>query len=141
MSIPVWTRHSTTWHDPKYGFSSVPPGMKGRRVALDELPAREMTIFSKILHRSPDLVLIHLTGHVRALSKEKLLGVTSMTDATELERAAMAATLAPLGEYVGSIGMNRPMADYSKQEVLTLVEVIITTYQHYFNTHNDDIPF
>ena len=63
-----------------------------------------------------------------------------MTDATELERAAMAATLAPLGEYVGSIDMNRPMADYSKQEVLTLVEVIITAYQHYFNTH-DDIPF
>ncbi len=63
-----------------------------------------------------------------------------MTDATDLERAAMAATLAPLGEYVGSIGMHRPMADYSKQEVLTLVEVVVTAYQHYFNTH-DDIPF
>ena len=64
-----------------------------------------------------------------------------MKDATDLERAAMAAALVPLGEYVGSIGMHRPMADYSKQEVLTLVEVVVTAYQHYFNTHNDDIPF
>ena len=84
MSIPVWTRQRTTWHAPKRGFSSLPPGMKGRRVALDELPERERTIFSKILHRSPDLVLILLAGHVRALSKDKLLGVTSMTDATDL---------------------------------------------------------
>ena len=140
MSVPVWTRQHTTWHDPKRGFSSLPPGVKGRRVALDELPEREKNIFSKILHRSPELVLIHLAGSVKALSKAKLLGVTSMTDATDLEQAAMAATLAPLGEYVGSIGMHRPLADYSKQEVLTLVEVIITAYQHYFNTH-DDIPF
>ena len=140
MPIPVWTRQSTTWHDPKRGFFSLPPGVRGHRVALDELPEQEKDIFSKILRRSPDLRLIHLAGHVCALSKEKLLGVTSMTDATELERAAMAATLAPLGEYVGSIGMHRPLADYSKQEVLTLVEVIITAYQHYFNMH-DDIPF
>ena len=64
-----------------------------------------------------------------------------MTDATDLEQAAMAAALAPLGEYVGGIGMHRPMADYTKQEVLTLIEVVVTAYQHYFNTHNDDIPF
>ncbi|MBF0401651.1 MAG: hypothetical protein HQL90_12905 [Magnetococcales bacterium] len=140
MPIPVWTRQRSTWHTPKRGFSSLPPGVRGRRVALDELPEREKEIFSRILRRSPDLLLIHLAGHVRALSREKLLGVTSMTDATELEWAAMAATLAPLGEYVGSIGMHRPLADYSKQEVLTMVEVIVTAYQHYFNTH-DDIPF
>ena len=140
MPIPVWTRQRTTWHNPKRGFSDLPPGVKGRRVALDEVPGRKRTIFSKILQRSPDLVLILLAGQVRALSKAKLLGVTVMTDATELERAAMTATLAPLGEYVGSIGMHRPLADYSKQEVLTLVEVIITAYQNYFNTH-DDIPF
>ncbi len=64
-----------------------------------------------------------------------------MTDATDLEQSAMAAALAPLGDYVSSIGMNRPMADYSKQEVLTLVEVVVTAYQHYFHAHNDDIPF
>ena len=142
MPIPVWTRQRTTWHAPKRGFSSLPPGMKGRRVALDELPERERTIFSKILHRSPDLVLVLLAGHVRALSKEKLLGVTSMTDATDLEQAAMAAALAPLGEYVGSIGMHRPMADYSKQEVLTLIEVVVTAFQCHMATANaDDIPF
>ena len=140
MPIQVWTRQSSTWHTPKRGFYSVPPGVRGHRVALDELPKREKDIFRKILHRSPELVLIHLAGSVKAISRVKLLGVKSMTDATDFERAAMAATLAPLGEYVGSIGMHRPLADYSKQEVLTLVEVIITAYQHYFNTH-DDIPF
>ena len=142
MDLPVWTRKRTTWHTPKCGFSSVPPGVKGRRVAMDELPARERIIFSKILKQLPDLVLIHLAGHVCALSKKKLLGVTSMTDATDLEQAAMAAALAPLGEYVGSIGMHRPMADYSKQEVLTLIEVVVTAFQCYMATANaDDIPF
>ena len=65
-----------------------------------------------------------------------------MTDATDLERAAMAAALAPLGEYVGGIGMHRPMADYTKQEVLTLIEVVVTAFQCYMATANaDDIPF
>jgi hypothetical protein len=45
-----------------------------------------------------------------------------MTDPSEMETAAMGACLSPLGEYVGSIGMGRPLADYSRQEVLTLVE-------------------
>ncbi|MEO5363488.1 MAG: DUF6511 domain-containing protein [Magnetococcus sp. DMHC-8] len=65
-----------------------------------------------------------------------------MTDASALEQAAMAAALPPLGEYVGSIGMHRPLADYSKQEVLGLVEVVITAFQCYMATANDDdIPF
>ncbi|MBF0185358.1 MAG: hypothetical protein HQM06_13385 [Magnetococcales bacterium] len=140
MPLPVWTRQPTTWHDPRRGFLTLPTGVNGCMVALDELPEREQRIFSKILHRSPDLVLVRLAGHVCALSKVKLLGVTSMIDATKFEQEAITATLAPLGEYVGSIGMHRPLADYSKQEVITMVEVIVTAYQHYFNTH-DDIPF
>lgn len=64
-----------------------------------------------------------------------------MIDATDLEQAAMAAALVPLGEYVGSIGMHRPLAEYTKQEVLTLIEVVVTAYQDHFSTHNDDIPF
>ena len=43
-----------------------------------------------------------------------------MVDPDEMEVAAMHACLAPLGEYVGSIGMQRPLADYSREEVLTL---------------------
>lgn len=52
-----------------------------------------------------------------------------MIDPTEMEMAAMRSCLAPLGEYVGSIGMERPLADYSRNEVLTLVEVVVTAYQ------------
>ena len=52
-----------------------------------------------------------------------------MVDPTKLEQAAIAAALAPLGEYVGSIGMNRPVEDYSCAEVLTLIEVVVTAFQ------------
>ena len=52
-----------------------------------------------------------------------------MVDPTETEQAALAAALAPLGEYVASIGMERPLADYSRDEVLTLIEVVVTAFQ------------
>ena len=41
----------------------------------------------------------------------------------------MRACLSPLGEYVGSIGMRRPLADYTRDEVLTLIDVVVTAYQ------------
>lgn len=141
MAIPVWMRQRTQWHETWRGWFSVPPGIRGYRVWLDELPNRERAIFASILKRSPGLVLIHLVQRVRAVSKSLILEKTSMNDATDLERAAMAAALVPLGEYVGSIGMHRPLANYSKQEVLTLIDVVVTAYQDYFIKHNDDIPF
>ena len=54
-----------------------------------------------------------------------------MIDPSDMELAAMAACLAPLGEYVSSIGMQRPLADYSKDEVLTLIDVVVTAYQEH----------
>jgi hypothetical protein len=56
-------------------------------------------------------------------------GRPAVVDPTELEQAAMAAALAPLSEYVGSIGMDRPLQDYSREEVLTLIEVVVTAFQ------------
>lgn len=141
MATTIWTRERTTWHDPKRGWMDLPIAVKGVQVGLDELPPRERGIFSKILKHSRDYVLVRLAGRVCALSRTKLLGVTSMTDATDLEKAAMAAALRPLGDYVGSIGMTRPLADYSKEEVLTMVEVVVTAFQDYFNKNNDEIPF
>ena len=44
-----------------------------------------------------------------------------MIDPTDLEKASMEAALAPLGEYVAEIGMQRPFAELTKQEVLTLI--------------------
>lgn len=61
----------------------------------------------------------------------KLMNKTEgrMIDPSDMEIAAMQSCLAPLGEYVGSIGMQRPLADYSRQEVLTLIDVVVTAYQ------------
>ena len=52
-----------------------------------------------------------------------------MIDPTEMEVAAMRSCLTPLGEYVGEIGMGRPLADYSREEVMTLVDVVVSAYQ------------
>ena len=52
-----------------------------------------------------------------------------MIDPTEMELAAMKSCLPPLGEYVASIGMDRPLADYGRAEVLRLVEVVVDAYQ------------
>jgi len=61
----------------------------------------------------------------------KLMNKTEgrMIDPSDMEIAAMQSCLAPLGEYVGSIGMQRPLADYSRQEVLMLIDVVVTAYQ------------
>ena len=52
-----------------------------------------------------------------------------MIDPSDMEIAAMQSCLGPLGEYVGSIGMQRPLADYTRDEVLTLIDVVVTHYQ------------
>lgn len=52
-----------------------------------------------------------------------------MIDPSEMELAAMRACLSPLGECVASIGMQRPLADYTREEVLTLIDVVVTAYQ------------
>ncbi|MBF0626159.1 MAG: hypothetical protein HQL82_15295 [Magnetococcales bacterium] len=141
MPIPAWTRVRTNWHDPRLGWISLPPGLRCHRVWLEELSPRERTIFGNIIKRSPGHVLVRLAGGVRVLTGTLLLETKDMTDATDLEQAAMAAALRPLGEYVGSIGMHRPLADYTKAEVLTMIDVVVSAYQDYFHKHNDDIPF
>lgn len=61
----------------------------------------------------------------------KLMNKTEgqMIDPSDMEIAAMQSCLGPLGEYVGSIGMQRPLADYSRDEVLMLIDVVVTRYQ------------
>ncbi|MBF0453681.1 MAG: hypothetical protein HQL72_02550 [Magnetococcales bacterium] len=141
--MPIfWTRRRSSWHDPKRGWRSIPAGIRTQRVGIMALSGREKKIFQRILKQNPEFTLIWLMSGVRAVPKDFLLEVHSMTDATDLEKAAMASALAPLGEYVGSIGMQRPLADYKKEEVLTLIEVVITAYQdHMANADSDEIPF
>ena len=41
---------------------------------------------------------------------------------------AMVAALRPLGDYVAQLGLQRPLADYTRDEILTLVEVVVDAY-------------
>lgn len=61
-----------------------------------------------------------------------------MIDPTKQEKEAMTATIQPLAEYVTEIGMHRPLQDYTRDEILTLIEVVITGYQDYLFAHFPD---
>lgn len=52
-----------------------------------------------------------------------------MIDKTLLEQQALAAALHPLGEAVTEIGMDKPLSAYTREEVLTLIEVIVDAWQ------------
>ena len=52
----------------------------------------------------------------------------TMIDLTRKEKDSIEYALKPLGEYVAEIGMNKPLADYSREEVLCLIEVAVTAY-------------
>jgi hypothetical protein len=62
-----------------------------------------------------------------------------MIDPSDMELAAMKSCLSPLGEYVGSVGMQRPLADYSRDEVLTLIDVVVTAYQECMTAEHERI--
>ena len=65
-----------------------------------------------------------------------------MIDPSEMELAAMKSCLPPLGEYVASIGMDRPLSAYSREEVLQLVDVVLTAYFDNLRERTpDDVPF
>lgn len=51
-----------------------------------------------------------------------------MIDPTHNEKAAMAAVLPSLGEYVAALGLDRPLAAYTRDEILGLVDVVLSTY-------------
>ncbi len=52
-----------------------------------------------------------------------------MIDATDIEKQCMERTLQPLGEVVAEIGMQKPLAEYTRAEVLTRIEVVVGNYQ------------
>ena len=58
------------------------------------------------------------------------------------ETTAMESCLQPLWEYLQSIGIDRPPAVLSKQEILVLIETIVTAYQDRLREiSSDDLPF
>ncbi|KPL53184.1 hypothetical protein ABB55_13980 [Prosthecomicrobium hirschii] len=53
-----------------------------------------------------------------------------MVDLTEPERAAVAATLRPVAEIMEEIGWETRLIDLSEPQVLTLIEVAVSGFQH-----------
>ena len=65
-----------------------------------------------------------------------------MIDPTHNEKAAVLAVLPILGDYVAGIGMDKPLADYSREQILQLIEVVLDGYfEHLRLLTLDDIPF
>jgi hypothetical protein len=63
-------------------------------------------------------------------------------DPTHNEKAAVLAVLPILGDYVAGIGMEKPLADYSREQILQLIEVVLDGYfEHLRLLTSDDIPF
>lgn len=60
-----------------------------------------------------------------------------MIDPSDMEIEAMQSCLKPLGDYVASVGMDRPLANYRKEDVLGLIEVILTAYQEHLVFENE----
>lgn len=72
----------------------------------------------------------------------KLQGNVPMDRPTELEKEAITETLPALGEYVARLGMERPLAQYSREEILGMVDVIVTVFQqHLVEKLERECPF
>ena len=58
------------------------------------------------------------------------------------EQQAVASTLAPLGDYVMDMGIDRPLAAYSKTEIEGLIRTVVMHYQRILDElYQQDIPF
>ena len=77
-----------------------------------------------------------MNAYVRLMDRITSLQEDAVIDPSDMEVAAIGAALIPLGEYVASIGMDRPLADYRKEEVLRLIEVVVDAFQaHMLEEH------
>jgi hypothetical protein len=50
-------------------------------------------------------------------------------DPTEMEKTAFNAALKPLGECVALLGLQRPPTDWSREDALRLIEVVVDAFQ------------
>ncbi len=101
-----------------HGFGYVPPPHKVGT-------AQGQKLMQKFCSKLCQDIYVHIK-HIK--------GASTVIDPTIHEKAAMLAALKPLGEYVASIGMHRGLANYTKEEILTLVEVTVTAYHDHLRT-------
>ena len=60
---------------------------------------------------------------------------------TDFERDCMNKALRPLGEYVAEIGTDKAFQDLTREQVLTLIEVVVTAYMDELSKGSEEIPF
>ena len=53
----------------------------------------------------------------------------------------MEKTIKDLGELVGYMGMDRPMSDYSKEEILDLIDRVVHSFQKHMKFDQGEAPF
>lgn len=61
-----------------------------------------------------------------------------MIDITKLEKEAIESALKPLGEYVAEVGMEKPLSQYKREEILCLIEVALSAYFDFMQGKVDD---
>ena len=64
-----------------------------------------------------------------------------MIDASDFERDCMNKALRPLGEYAAEIGTDKAFQDLTREQVLTLIEVVVTAYMDELSKGSEEIPF
>ena len=71
-----------------------------------------------------------------------------MVDPTEAELAAIRNTMKPVAEIMEEVGWQTRLGDLSEQQVLTLIEVTVTGFQHALReyaaanrTADPEVPF
>ena len=64
-----------------------------------------------------------------------------MIDASDFERDCMNKALRPLGEYVAEIGTDKAFQDLTREQVLRLIEVVVTAYIDELSKGSEEIPF
>ena len=61
---------------------------------------------------------------------------------TDLEQKAAESVLAPLADYVMAVGMSKGLGDYSKTEIVGLVDTVLESYhQTLQELYKDEVPF
>jgi hypothetical protein len=70
------------------------------------------------------------------------IGGGVVIDPTHNEKTAMQAVLPHLGEYVASVGMDKPLSAYSREEILQMVDLVLTAFfDNLRELTPDDVPF
>jgi hypothetical protein len=65
---------------------------------------------------------------------------TDMRDLAQFEEDAIPAALPAVGAYVASVGMEKPLKDYTKDEVIGLIRAAYVAVRETAEL-NDDVPF